>query len=117
MTHITQSQAVELARAVAARNGDTLKEVPEKETVELLHGLCNAAIQHYIDSIAEGLPEPVGKLFVGCEKGEELPDWECYSHNCGFEKLNKAYKGTEATVFLHTRDQLLQCIAKAEGER
>ena len=54
--HITQEVAVALARKVAASNGDTLKYVPEKETIELLHGLANAAIQHYLDQHKAELP-------------------------------------------------------------
>lgn len=54
--HITQEGAVALARKVAASNGDTLKYVPEKETIELLHGLANAAIQYYLDQRAKELP-------------------------------------------------------------
>ena len=54
--HITQEQAVALTRKVAASNGDTLKDVPEKETIELLHGLANAAIQHYLDQRKAELP-------------------------------------------------------------
>jgi len=77
MNHITQEQAVALERQVAAVNGDTLKDIPEKETIALLHGLCNAAIQQYIDSKAsEPAPSTAGEL-AGVEFIEPKADNEC----------------------------------------
>ena len=62
--HITQEVAAALARKVAASEGNTLTYEPQKERIELLHGLANAAIQHYIYQRAKDLPElPPTKLY------------------------------------------------------
>lgn len=89
-TYLTTEQAVELAEK-------HLLGVHTAIVRSKIHALCNAAIAAYINSLAEGLPEP-------------------FTHYRYYDEQVQPF-ATEDTIPLYTRDQLLAAVAKAKGER
>jgi hypothetical protein len=57
MTHITREEAIELARARAAKLDWQRGYMLDDEADNRYHTLCNAAITHYIDQVKAGMPE------------------------------------------------------------
>lgn len=95
MTHITQYQANELVEQLRGVEGGQ----------EYVLALCNAAIDHYRNSLSAELPEPVGYVYGVMTDG-------CVRRSMANIKAGIELPSGEA---LHARDQLLSALAARDA--
>jgi hypothetical protein len=119
-TYITQEQAVELAKAsgfTVHRGLGLLQSVPEDVfghglISKEIYALCNAAIQHYRDSLVAGvvLPEPVAYFYHDAGSAETANP---LLHSTMFLHRSERRQNLRNETPLYTADQLRQAIADA----
>ena len=103
MTHITQEQAVELAKTYGYWSGETI-EMNDTGIAQF----ANIVITQYLDSLAEGLPEPACYW-----EPDGTIEW-LGKDGAGFSTNTGPAHGWKITHY-YTRDQLLACIAKEQA--